>query len=315
MSGNIHSSRARENRKATGKRSINSEKIAPYIFVLPFILSFLLFFLYPIISTVHMSFQKIQGPTDIEFIGLKNYSNLINEHFFNALSVTTRYTFWTILILVPLPILLAVFLNSGRLRGGNFFRSAFFIPALTSVIIAGLFFRLAFGEQETTLVNAMLKIFGIPPRAWLQGKHTGMIAMVVLCTWRWLGVNIIYFLSGLQSIPTEHYEAAAIDGANTWQKFKNITVPGLKPVIIYVVTISIYGGYSMFAESYTIFSGPRSPGDIGLTLVNYIYQQGFNNNNLGAGSAVGITLLLIVLLVNLVQLTLTGFFKKESDSA
>ena len=140
-----------------------------------------------------------------------------------------------------------------------------------------------------------------------------MLAMVVLCTWRWLGVNIVYFLSGLQAISTELYESASMDGANAWQKFKSISVPGLKPVIIYVVTISVYGGYSMFAESYTIFSGPRSPGDIGLTLVNYIYQQGFNNNDLGAGSAVGITLLLLVLILNLIQLTLTGFFKKESD--
>lgn len=300
-------------KKVKCKNFLNSVNTAPYIFVLPFVLSFLLFFLYPIISTSIMSFQKIQGPTDIQFIGFKNYTNLINEHFFNSLSVTTRYTFWTILILIPVPIMLAVFLNSKMIKGNNFFRSAFFIPALTSVIIAGLFFRLAFGEQETTLLNSIFGIFGIPPRAWLQEKHAGMFAMVVLATWRWFGVNIIYFLSGLQSISKEHYEAASIDGANAWQKFMNVTVPGLKHVIVYVVTISIYGGYSMFAESYTIFAGPRSPGDIGLTLVNYIYQQGFNNNDLGTGSAVGITLLFIVMLVNLIQLTLTGFFRKEND--
>lgn len=290
-----------------------SQKVVPYIFVLPFVVSFLIFFLYPIVSTTIMSTQRILGPLDVSFIGMENYKNLLNEHFFNALSVTTRYTFWTILVLIPLPILLAVFLNSKTTKASNFFRSALFIPALTSVIIAGLFFRMAFGEQSTTLVNAILGVFGIEPKTWLQGKHTGMFAMVVLCTWRWLGVNIIYFLSGMQSISTELYESASIDGANAWDKFKSITIPGLKPVIVYVVTISIYGGYSMFAESYTIFYGPRSPGDIGLTLVNYIYQQGFNNNDFGAGSAVGITLLLIVMFVNLIQLLLTGFFKKESD--
>ncbi len=110
----------------------------------------------------------------------------------------------------------------------------------------------------------------------------------------------------------EQYESASIDGANEWQKFLRITVPGLKPVIIYVVTISVYGGYAMFSESYLLF-GPRSPGDIGLTLVSLIYQLGFFENNLGAGSAVGITLLCIVMLINMIQLTLTGFFKKESD--
>lgn len=300
-------------RKRKSKFGFKQEKIAPYIFVLPFIVSFLIFFLYPIISTTIMSFQEILGPEDVTFIGFKNYQNLLNEHFYNALWVTTRYTFWTILVLIPLPALLAVFLNSKLTIGSNFFRSAFFIPALTSIIIAGLFFRLAFGDQETTLLNSIFGMFGMSPRAWLQEKHPAMLAMVVLCTWRWLGVNMIYFLSGLQSIPVEQYESASIDGANAWHKFLHITIPGLKPVITYVVTISVYGGYAMFAESYTLFAGPRSPGDIGLTLVNYIYQQGFNENNLGAGSAVGITLLGIVMVVNLIQLTLTGFFKKESE--
>jgi arabinosaccharide transport system permease protein len=292
---------------------LNSKKVVPYIFVLPFIISFLLFFLYPIISTVIMSFQKILGPGDVQFIGLKNYSNLFNKHFLNALTVTTRYTFWTILILIPLPIILAVLLNSKLTIGKNFFRASLFIPALTSVIVAGLFFRLAFGEQETTLVNLILGRFGVKPTVWLQGKHTGMFVMVLLCTWRWLGVNIIYFLSGLQSIPSELYESASIDGANEFQKFKNITLPGLKPVIVYVLTISVYGGYSMFSESFALWSGPRSPGEIGMTIVNYIYQQGFNQNDLGFGSAIGITLLLLVMVVNIIQLTATGFFKKESD--
>jgi arabinosaccharide transport system permease protein len=298
--------------KAGRKLDLRQQKIAPYIFVLPFILSFSIFFLYPIISTVIMSFQEILGPKDVTFIGLKNYRNMINEHFFNAIWVTTRYTFFTILVLVPLPMVLAVFLNRKATIGRNFFRSAFFIPALTSVIVAGLFFRLAFGEQDTTLVNMVLGVFGIPKRTWLQNGGTAMMVMVIVCTWRWLGVNIIYFLSGLQSIPVEQYESASIDGANEWQKFLKITVPGLKPVIIYVVTISVYGGYAMFSESYLLF-GPRSPGDIGLTLVGLIYQLGFFENNLGAGSAVGITLLFIVMLINMVQLTLTGFFKKESD--
>lgn len=249
---------------------------------------------------------------DIKFVGLDNYKSLINEHFFNALSVTTRYTFWTILVLIPLPMLLAVLLNRKETLGKNFFRSTFFVPALISVIVAGLFFRLAFGEQDTTLVNMVLGFFGISKRAWLQERNSAMLVMVILSTWRWLGVNIVYFLSGLQNIPIEQYESASIDGANSWQKFTRITVPGLKPVIIYVVTISIYGGYAMFSESYILF-GARSPGDIGLTLVSLIYQKGFFENNFGVGSALGITLLAIIMIINLIQLKMTGFFKKESD--
>lgn len=312
MTVNTTNSMKLQPKKSTRKVHLKQEKIAPYIFVLPFILTFLVFFLYPIIATVITSFQEILGPGDVKFIGFKNYKNMINEHFFNALWVTTRYTFWTILVLVPVPMLLSVILNRKNSIGRNIFRSAFFLPALTSVIVAGLFFRLAFGEQDTTLVNMILGLFGIPKRTWLQQGHTAMLVMVVLCTWRWLGVNVIYFLSGLQNIPVEQYESASIDGASEWRKFLSITVPGLKPVMIYVLTISVYGGYSMFAESYTLF-GPRSPGDIGLTMVSLIYQQGFNENNFGAGSAVGITLLGILMAVNLTQLKLTGFFKKESD--
>lgn len=298
--------------KLTKKKRFQQAKVAPYVFVLPFILTFLIFFLYPIISTFIMSTQKIL-PGEVTFLGFTNYKNMINEHFFNALWVTTRYTFWTILVLIPLPMLLAVMLNSKTTIGKNFFRASFFIPALTSVIVAGLFFRLAFGEQDTTLINYILMKFGLEKRTWLQERHGAMLAMVVVCTWRWLGVNIIYFLSGLQAIPAEQYESADIDGANAWHKFTKLTIPGLKPVIIYVLTISVYGGYAMFAESYALFGGPRSPGDIGLTLVDLIYQKGFNENNLGMGCAIGITLLAIVMIVNLIQLALTGFFKKENN--
>ncbi|RCW61902.1 MULTISPECIES: carbohydrate ABC transporter permease [Halanaerobium] len=293
------------------EKYINSKKVAPYIFVSPFILVFLVFYLYPIISTVIMSFQEI-GFGEAKFIGLANYKKLFNVHYKNALLTSTNYTFWTILILVPLPIILAVFLNSDKTKFTNFFRSSIFMPALTSVIVAGMFFRYAFGEQASTLANSIIGIFGLEPITWLQNYIPAMIALVVLCVWRWLGVNIIYFLSGLQSIPEEIYEAADIDGANSWDKFKYITIPSLKPVIIYVITISVFGGYKMFAESYAYWQ-TATPNDIGMTIVSYIYQTGFNNFNMGFASAIGITLLLIVLVVNIIQLNIFGLFKKEEQ--
>lgn len=292
---------------------LNSTRVMPYVFVAPFIITFLLFFLYPIISALIMSFQEIRGPGDVSFIGLKNYRNLANPHYLNALSVSFRYTFWTIFVLIPLPLLLAVMLNSRLTFARNFFRSALFIPALTSVIVAGMFFRYAFGEQSTALFNQLTALIGIDePVKWLQGKHSGMFALVILCVWRWLGVNILYFLAGLQSIPPELYEAAEIDGAGTIKKFLYITIPSLKSVIIYVITISVYGGFSMFAETYAYWTS-RSPGDIGLTLVSYIYSSGFNNNNFGFAAAIGVTLLLIILVVNVIQLSFFGFFNQEKD--
>ena len=290
--------------------AINSVKVVPYIFVLPFILTFLIFFLYPMISALIMSFQDIAGFGDVTFVGFKNYRNLLNPHYYNALRISFLYTFFTIAILIPLPLVLAVLLNEKLLKGRNFFRSALFMPALTSVIVGGMFFRFAFGTQPTALFNQLIGLFGMEPITWLQGKWTGMLAMVVLCVWRWTGVNIVYFLAGLQAIPRELYESAEIDGANSTQKFFHITIPSLKPVIIFVITISVFGGFSMFAESFAYWTS-RSPGDIGLTLVAYIYQTGFNYNNFGFASAIGITLLIIIMTVNLIQLNIFGFFKKD----
>lgn len=292
------------------KRFLNSKQFVPYVMVLPFVLTFLIFFLYPILSAIQMSFQEVIGFGETEFVGLQNYQNLANPHYMTALSNSFRYTFWTIAILIPLPLVLAVMLNSKLTRGKNIFRSSIFVPALTSVIVAGMFFRFAFGEQASALANQIIGLFGFEPITWLQSKHTGMFALVIICVWRWLGVNIIYYLSGLQSISTELYEAADIDGANGLQKFLRITIPGLKPVTTYVVTISVYGGLAMFSETFAYWTY-RSPGDIGLTLVSYIYSAGFNNADFGMAAAIGITLLALILVINVFQLTLTGFFKKE----
>lgn len=288
----------------------NSQKIAPYVFVLPFLLSFAVFFAYPLINAGVMSFQEVL-PGEVSFVGLENYRGLWNEDFVAALYNSSRYTIWTLLLLIPVPMVLAVFLNSKKMLFSNFFRSTLFIPALTSVVVAGVIFRLIFGELDGALMNTVLHAFGIPSQRWLYSSSLGMFALLVLAGWRWIGINILYFLSALQSIPGELYEAAEIDGAGTMRKFIRITVPLLKPITIYVVTITIYGGYSMFTESYMLWAGKPSPQNIGLTIVGYIYQQGFQYFNLGFGSAIGITLLAITLLVSLVQLTLTGMFRKE----
>lgn len=279
---------------------------------MPFLLVFLLFFLYPIISTIIMSFQQIHGFQDVEFIGIDNYKRLFNPHYFMAIKTSVSYTFWTILILIPLPLLLAAILNSKSTVFKNFFKSALFIPALTSVIVAGIFFRYSFGEQETTLVNSIIGFFGFSPLVWLQQRGTAMLALVILCVWRWLGVNIIYFLSGLQNIPMEIYEAADIDGANAWNKFWMITVPCLKPVTLYVLIISVYGGFAMFAESYAYWQ-TQTPGGIGMTIVSYIYQTAFNYFDMGFASTIGLTLLFIVMVINIIWLAIFGTFRKESD--
>ncbi len=260
-----------------------------------------------------MSFQDIASFDDVTFIGLKNYKNLNNEQFIHALQNSAIYTVLTIIVLIPLPMVLAVFINSKTTRFKNIFKSAYFLPALTSVVVAGLFFRYIFSEQETAFVNSILMKLGMAPKKWLFQRATTMFVLVLFCTWKWIGVNMIYFLSGLNAIPQEQYEAADIDGVNTWQKFWYVTVPNLRNVTVYVVTISVYGGFAMFGETYTMFGSAASPGDIGLTMVSYIYLEGFNYARLGMGSAIGVALFVIIMLVNVIQLFLTGTFKKENN--
>jgi len=291
------------------KKFLFSPKTAPYIFIFPFVVTFVAFFLYPLIETVRMSFYEIY-PGESTFVGLENYKRLWNPEFFTALQNSFLYTILTLVVLIPLPLFLSVFLNSKALPGRNVFRSALFVPVLTSVIVGGIIFKLMFAESDMALANSILGKLGFEPQQWLLGRETGMFLMVLLASWRWMGVNILYFLAGLQNIPKELYEAAEMDGAGRIKQFLLITVPLLKPVTVYVLTISIFAGLRMFEESY-VFWQNHSPSDIGLTVVGYIYRQGFEFNDMGFGAAIGVALLIIVLVINLFQLKFTGTFKQE----
>ena len=288
-----------------------SQKAAPYVFIAPFVIIFSIFFLYPIVSTIVMSFQKVV-PGQTQFIGLTNYKKMWNATFLTALKNSAIYTVCTCAILIPVPMILAVMLNSKKMVAKGFFRSSLFLPALVCVVVAGSIFRLIFGELPGALMNKFLSHFGVAPLKWLAGpkRWTTMFTLVVLCCWRWMGVNVMYYLSALQSISDDLYESADIDGANAWQKFRHITVPLLKPTTIYVLTISIYGGLAMFVESKMMFYNTET-GNMGLTIVGYLYRVGIRKANYGLGSAIGIVLLVLTLAINVIQLILTGFFKKE----
>ncbi|WP_088103248.1 carbohydrate ABC transporter permease [Halalkalibacter urbisdiaboli] len=296
-------------KKRPVKDLLMSKKIAPYVFVSPFVISFLVLFLYPLINGVVMSFQSIL-PGQIEFVGLANYEKIFNTTFYRALYNTTIYVILTTVILVVLPMVMATILNSKVIKFANFFRAALFIPALTSVIVAGVVFRLIFAESDAAIANSIIGFFGMEPVQWRYGAGTGMFLMVLLCSWRWLGVNIIYFMAGLSNISKELYEAADIDGAGVFQKFFHITLPLLKPVTIYVATITVINGFRMYEESF-VFWEAGSPGNIGLTVVGYIYQQGFQMNNMGFGSAIGVVLMVIIFIVSIIQLKFFGALKKE----
>ncbi len=298
---------------SASKKKIRMQDIAPYIFVSPFVLYFLIFFLYPICQTFYQSLCQQVGFAPPHFAGFANYKLLMDEFFMKSVQNSAMYTFFTCLILIPLPLILANLINSGFVKQADGIKSAMFIPALTSVVMAGLFFRYAFSSNAEALFNSVLTSLGMPAQGWLEKRTTTWIVLVIFCCWKWMGVNIVYYLSALQTVPKDLYEAAELDGANSWQRFMHITVPCVKPTIIYVLTISIYGGFSMFAESFTLFNGARTPGDIGATIVSYIYAQGFNRNNFGIASAAGIVLLGSVLIINIIQLKFNGSLGKEAE--
>ena len=303
----MQSAQKRPRAKLSG---LNDPRIVPYVMIAPFVIYLLGVYLYPTISTIIMSFQRIDGPTQAEFIGLSNYNKLLTKNYIMALKTTALFTVWDVAILIPVPLLFAAMLASKDAPLPNFFKSLYFIPALTSIIVAGIVFRLAFGSLETSIANRFIGLFGAAPKMWLQFSGSSTFVLVLLTLWRWMGVNIVYFYSAIQSIPADLHEAGKIDGANTVQAFLHITLPSIRPTLIYVLTITVLGGFSMFTESVALWQ-QSNPGGIGRTIVGYMYMMGITKNNMGLASAIGITLLLLVFGVNMIQLLLMGFFKKE----
>jgi len=289
---------------------LNDPRIVPYIMISPFVIYLLFVYLYPTIASVIMSFQRIDGPTSAVSIGLNNYSKLLSKNYIMALKTTAWFTVWDVAILIPVPLIFAAMLASKSAPFSSFFKSLYFIPALTSIIVAGIVFRLAFGSLETSLANRFIGLFGLEPQKWLQFAGTSNFVLVLLTLWRWMGVNIVYFYSAIQAIPADLHEAGRIDGANTVQAFLHITLPSIRPTLIYVLTITVLGGFSMFTESVALWQ-QSNPGGIGRTIVGYMYMMGITKNNMGLASAIGITLLLLVFGANMIQLFLMGFFKKE----
>ncbi|MCC8049510.1 MAG: sugar ABC transporter permease [Clostridiales bacterium] len=291
------------------KKLLYSQKVAPYVFVLPFMLSLIIFWAYPLVTGIIMSFQEVTF-SGYTFIGAKNFVKLMSDKFFaTAVLNSVEYMLLTLLLLIPIPMLLAVLMESRLTKARGVWKVILYIPALTSVVISGMLFRLMFSEGDSSQMNQLMHLFGQSSIAWLKSKGTGWVALLLLCMWRWTGVNMLYFVSGLKSIDNSIYESGDIDGANARQKFWYLTLPLLKPTIVYVVTISVYAGLSMFLESFMLWNGNSSPKNIGLTIVGYLYKRGIEKNDMGYACAVGVVLLVIAMAINVAQLIATGTIK------
>lgn len=295
---------------STSKSSIfHSKKAAPWIFLTPFLIIFFIFKLWPIIFAGILSLNDVTRITEKVFVGFKNYQRLFtDEAFFKALINNTLYMLGTMVTLIPIPLFLAMVLDSKFCLMKNTYKAILFIPTVTSLVVAAAVFRLLLSENG--LVNVLLEVMQIPQPGWLTKANWAIPSVLIVASWRWMGMNIVYFLTGLTGIPRELYEQADIDGASYFRRFFSITLPLLKPIVLFVVTLNIIGGYKLFAEPYVLWNSGATPNQGALTLALYLFRTGFSYLELGYASSIGFVMALIILILSLIQFKAFGMFKE-----
>jgi len=285
---------------------------APYLFVTPFILTFLIFILYPLVKSLILAMHITNGPQSQVYVGLDNFAFLLQDKdFHTAVINTATFTFFSILLQLPASLGLALLLNSTMVKGRNFFRFAFFSPHLFGQVFVAILFSVIFIPKFGLLNRALHFFFGMSlDTKWLQTPGLVMPALVMTSLWMTIGFNMIYFLAALQSIDRTLYEAAEVDGANAPQRFLNITLPGIKTVMVFILVIITIGSFQLYELPYVMLDGP-GPDNAGLTVVMFLYQQGFEAGDLGYASAIGWTLAVLVMLVALGQVVLSGALRSS----
>ena len=284
---------------------IFSSKLAPYVFIAPFLVIFIVFRVIPTIYAVVISMDKFEGTDDLGFTGLLNYQKILsNPALGKAFNNTVFYTLGTLLVLIPIPLILAVLLDSGRVVKQTVFRVALFLPALTSLVVVSVIFRIVLSNAG--LLNVALSEVGLGSNAWLETQTLAVPSMIIVAAWRWTGVNIIYFSSGLVNVPRDLYEAAALDGASSWRTFRSITLPMIQPTVLFVLILSIIGGFQLFVEPYLLWPFGNSPGNGGLSVALLIYRTAFNNFNFGQAAAMGVLLAFVILVISIIQFRFFG---------
>ena len=278
------------------------QKLAPVIFIGPFLINFLIFMVYPIFYSLVLSFCKYRSGR-IAFVGWKNYTYLLTEDLFYK---SLFNTFIILLIQVPIMIILALvfgsLLNSALIKLKGLFRMFTFMPVLIDAVSYSIVFTLLFSENGG-FVNSVLKAIGAGTPQWFSSGPLALTLIILALTWRWTGYNSVIMLSGLQNISNDLYEAASIDGANSFVKFWKITIPQLKPVIIFAVFNSINGTLQLFTEPQLLTQG--GPANATLTTVLYLYQIGFKSFNFGVASAGSYILAIIIAILTMIQLHVT----------
>lgn len=281
------------------KQLLDNDTVAAWIFLAPALILLGIFILLPIVYLFFLSFTGGSfTASGTYWVGLKNYWRLLyNSDFWQVIFNTTYFTLATVIPSLVIPLGLAVLLDrTVALRG--ILRTSYFLPSIISLVAAGLGFRWLF--QTEGPVNAILNSIGIPTIPWLGDTFWAMPVLIILSIWKQLGFNMVVFLAGLQAIPSDRYEAAELDGANAWQKFWHITLPGLQPTLIFATVTTVIFTLRSFEQVYVMTGG--GPLNSTNLLVYYIYQEAFAQFDFGYAAAAATVLLAVTLVLVYLQL-------------
>lgn len=278
-----------------------------YLFILPMLVIFCVFVVFPVLYTFYISFHEwpllTSSAQSHPYIGLENYRRVLTDpDFRNAFLNTIYYVMGSVPTGLVISLCLALLLNTG-LRGMAFYRTAFFTPVVTAGVAVGLLWRWVF-NTDYGLLNYALRLIGLPSVPWLDSTHLAMPAIIVASVWKGVGWGMVIFLAGLQGIPEHLYEAAKLDGASSWRQFRHITLPLLFPTIFFVLVMSVIGSFQVFDMIYVMTGGgPLHATDV---VIFYLFQFAFQRFQLGYAAAVSYILFAVIFVMTLAQLRIFG---------
>lgn len=292
-------------RRRPGRKG-RAAQLAPLAFIAVSVVLYALFFVWPAALGLLYSFSSYRGVGELNFIGLENYQRLFgDEAFYSALTRTALYTVLAVPLHYVVALAIAMLLTS-RARGTGVARIIFFLPWLISSIVAGVIWRWLFGENFG-FVNYAITSLGGPSVNWQTDGDLALVVILIAGTWGGTAFNMLLFTAAIKNVPRSYLEAAEIDGANSWQKFRKITLPLLAPTSFMVILLSTIGSMKEFALIQALNDG--GPGTENMLMVQYIYRTGFERADIGYASAVSMVLMVLLVIVAIIQMQ----FDKKSD--
>jgi multiple sugar transport system permease protein len=292
--------------RARPRRGLAAPALTPYLMLAPYLALFSVFVLAPAVVGFYISLHDwdylLPGKP---FVGFDNYKDLFTAGsvtsgpFWDAMQATAIFTVFSVPLLLAIPLAVALILNQ-KFRGRDFFRAVYFAPYVLGVAVIGVLWQFLL-DPNIGFVNYYLeKLPGVPENiAWTTSLPWGWIALVGVTVWWTLGYNAVIYLAGLQDIPAELYEAAKVDNASRWRRFRHVTLPGLRPVLVFVVTVTILSSANMFGQALLITEG--APGNETRTAIMYIFQEGLRDFRMGNAAAMSFVLAIFLLMISIVN--------------